>query len=88
MTPTEQKENIYKKFDLLSLKYHNLSLLMHELSKSIKYTCWNMSLKETKQYIKSLNLDIDKLMRLTKAFSDVTLEDVKGGINKNGEKSL
>jgi len=71
---TEQ-EKIIKKFNDLSKKYHNLSLLFYELSQSLKIQSKNKNLKEFKEYIKSLNLDINKIKVLS--VSDINLNNLK-----------
>jgi len=78
--PEQEKEKLFNKFKLMSDKYHKLSLLFYELSKSIKHYSYNKSLKETKDYIKSLDLDLDKIKNLSKV--DLSLMDLKGGLKE------
>lgn len=73
---TEQQK-IIKKFKVLSLNYHNLSLLFNELAGSLKIKARELNtLKEFKEYLKKdLNLDFDKI----KAISEINLnfENIK-----------
>ncbi len=79
-----EKEKIINKFILLSEKYHKLSLLFYELSQSIKVHSHNKSLKETREYIKTLDLDINKIKILSKGITDLSLSNIqmKGGIKE------
>lgn len=82
--PEEEKQKIINKFIYLSEKYHKLSLLFYELSQSIKIHSHNKSLKETKDYIKKLDLDINKIKALSKGMQDLSLRDIqmKGGLKE------
>ena len=74
-----QRQRIVKKFKLLSDKYHNLSLLFYELSRSL-----NQELKpiensraKIKTYFKEkLNLDFEKIEQITKGFENISLSDL------------
>ena len=75
-----QQERIIKKFKLLSLNYHNMSLLFNELGNSINIELRKKginpnSLKQIKEYLKTLNLDFDKIMSLSKI--DIKFKDLK-----------
>jgi hypothetical protein len=74
---TEIKEVIIKKFELISDKYHKLSLLFHELSQSLKIQSKNMHFREFKELLKDLNLDINKLVRITNSIRDIELNDLR-----------
>jgi len=78
-----EKSKITNKFKLLSDKYYNLSLLFYELSRSLEVYGRDKSLKEFKQHIKDMNLDIEKLKELTKGITILKLNDLK---KKNGNK--
>jgi hypothetical protein len=69
-----------KKFSMLSEKYHKLSLLFNELSKSIDLEGRKRNDKEFKQYMKELNLDINKIKSLSQGMKDIELEDLKNDI--------
>ena len=74
---TEQ-EKIINKFIYLSEKYHKLSLLFYELSQSLRIESKKKeSLKDFKKYIKSLNLDYNKIKQLSKGLIDLSLKDLK-----------
>ena len=74
---TYQQKTI-KKFKWLSEKYHKLSLLFYELSKSLEIESKRkQSIKEFKAYIKSLNLDINKIEKISKGILDIQLNDLK-----------
>ena len=77
LNPHFQKEIIINKFVDLSQKYHKLSLLFYELSQSLKASSHNKSYKEFKEYLKSLNLDIDKIKNLSKGMMDLGLEGIQ-----------
>jgi hypothetical protein len=65
---TEQ-EKIIRKFEDMSLKYHNLSMLFNELSHSLEIQNKKIgehNFKGFKEYIKTLNLDIDGLKEQAK----------------------
>lgn len=81
--PEEAKEKIIKKFELISNQYHKLSLLFYELSQSLRIESKNKSYKEFKQYIKSLNLDINKIIKLSNAVANISLNDIKKKETKN-----
>lgn len=73
-----EQEKIIKKFVWLSEKYHKLSLLFYELSQSLKIESKRKTLKEFKEHIKSLDLDINKIKSLSKGLQDLSLNDLKG----------
>jgi hypothetical protein len=75
--PHNTYNRVSKKFLVLSEKYHKLSLLFYELSKSIKLEGMKKSEKEFKQYMKELNLDLKKIMDLSQDMSNLELEDLK-----------
>jgi ribosomal protein S17E len=74
-----EREKIIKKFADLSDRYHNLSLLFNELSKSIAIRTQGMNYgtKEIRAYLKTLNLDFDKIKALTTTLSDIQLKDIQ-----------
>jgi len=76
-----EREKITKKFKLISDKYHNLSLLFNELSKSInieiKKQGIDNSRKKIKEYLKTLNLDFDKIIELSQAIKNIQYIDLK-----------
>lgn len=72
----EQKKRIINKIEMLSDKYHKLSLLFYELSQSLKIESRNKSFKEFKKYIKSLNIDIERIIKISK--EDIKI--LKGGL--------
>ena len=64
-----------------------MSLLFYELSQSLNIELKKIenSPEQIKQYLKgTLNLDYNKIMKITKA--DLTIKELKGGINKNENK--
>jgi len=65
------------KFKYLSEKYHKLSLLFYELSQSIKLEGKKKSEKEFKQYMKTLNLDLKKIMNLSQDIKNLEIEDLQ-----------
>ncbi len=77
-----ERQKIIKKFELLSNKHHKLSLLYYELSRSlnIELKKFGNSKKEIKEYLKqNLNLDFDKIMKLSQDLDDISFKDLKGG---------
>jgi len=76
-----ERNKIVKKFKLISDKYHNLSLLFNELSKSInieiKKQGIDNSRKKIKEYLKTLNLDFDKIIELSQAIKNIQYIDLK-----------
>jgi len=78
--PEIAKERIINKFVLFSEKYHKLSLLFYELSQSLKIESKHKSFKEFKEYIKSLDLDINKILLLSRGMGLINLDNLKGGI--------
>ncbi len=81
--PHDKKIKIANKFLIFSEKYHKMSLLFYELSQSLKIKSKELNLKEFKEYIKKdLNLDFEKIEKITKAISDIKLSDLKGGREK------
>jgi hypothetical protein len=71
------QEKIRKKFEWLSLKYHNLSLLFNELGKSLEIQMKNKSLKECKKILKDCNFDFEKIAKISKGVADISLKDLK-----------
>lgn len=76
---TEQ-EKIINKFLDISNKYHNLSLLFYELSKSIDLELKHKGInpnsrKQIKEHIKSLDLDFNKIKDFT--LSNIAIKDLK-----------
>ena len=77
-----ERQKIVKKFELLSNKYHKLSLLYYELSRSlnIELKKFGNSKKEIKEYLKqNLNLDFDKMIKLSSDLDNISFKDMKGG---------
>ena len=75
-----KNERIIKKFKLLSDKYHNLSLLFNELSQSLTIKNKEIGIhnnKKFKEYLKTLNLDYDKIYNLSNTLSNIKYEDLK-----------
>lgn len=77
-----QQDKLIKRFEDLSLKFHKLSLLFNELGKSINLELKKKrinpnSKKEIKDYLKTLDLDFDKIASLT--IPDISLKELKGG---------
>lgn len=75
--PEEMKQKVIRKFIFLSDKYHKLSLLFYELSNSLRLESKSKSWKEFKEYLKELNLDLNKIDKLSRGISELTLEDLK-----------
>ena len=81
-----KQERTIKKFKDLSLKYHKMSLLFNELAQSIKIEMREKGInpnseKEIKEYLKTLNLDYDKIKNLS--LIDVGFNTIKkGGIKE------
>ena len=76
-----KNERIIKKFEDLSLKYHKLSLLFNELSGSLKIKSKEIGIhnnKKFKEYLKTLNLDYDKIYKLSNTLENIKYEDLKG----------
>ena len=71
------KNKVIKMFVELSDKYHKMSLLFYELSQSLRIESENKNDKEFRTYIKSLNLDIDKIKALNLGINNVSLNDLK-----------
>lgn len=82
-----ERELIIKKFDDLSDKYHKLSLLFNELSRSITIKTRNMNYgkKEIREYLKTLNLDFEKIKALTTTMTDISLKDLKKSEDRQNE---
>lgn len=76
-----ERQKLLKKFENLSLKHHKLSLLMFELGQSInleiKKRGIEHSRKKIKEYLKTLNLDFDKVIKLSNTTADIKYEDLK-----------
>jgi hypothetical protein len=66
-----------KKFLVLSEKYHRLSQLFYELSQSIKLEGHRKSEKEFRQYMKTLNLDLKKIMSMSQDMKNLEMEDLQ-----------
>jgi len=83
MTDTEhnerEKSKIINKFRVLSDMYHNLSLVMYELSQSLTIEARHSTLKEFKAHLKSLNLDVEKIRHLSQSLKNISLTELKGG---------
>jgi hypothetical protein len=62
---------------MLSEKYHKLSLLFYELSKSIMLEGRKKTNKEFLDYMKTLNLDYKKIMALSQGMTDLQIEDLQ-----------
>ncbi|MEK6878556.1 MAG: hypothetical protein AABY22_03060 [Nanoarchaeota archaeon] len=73
---TEQQK-IIKRFEWLSDRYHKLSLLFYELSKSLTMESKKKSLKEFREYLKTLDLDINKIKELSQGISNLSLGNLK-----------
>lgn len=77
---TEQ-EKIIKRFEAMSDKYHKMSLLFYELSQSLRLEARKNNLehspKKFKEYLKTLNLDYDKIKKLTSIMSDISLKEIR-----------
>ncbi len=76
-----ERQKIVKKFELLSNKYHKLSLLYYELSRSLNIELKKFNTKkEIKEYLKEkLNLDFDKIIKLSSDLDNISFKDMKGG---------
>lgn len=74
-----QQEKTISKFRDLSDKYHKMSLLFNELAGSlnVKNREFGYNPKKFKEYLKSLNLDVEKIQNIS---SDIKLIDLKGGL--------
>jgi hypothetical protein len=74
-----QRIRIVKKFRYLSEKYHTLSLLFYELAQSLNIELKPIenSRKKIKEHLKKLNLDIDKIEKLSLGISEISLYDIK-----------
>lgn len=68
---------VSKKFKFLSEKYHKLSLLFYELSQSIRLEGKKRSEKDFKAYMKTLNLDLKKIINLSSDLKNLELEDLQ-----------
>ena len=81
MTRITEREKIIKKFEYLSSKYHKLSLLFWELSKSINFEIKKRHIERSrgkiKEYLKTLNLDFDKIEKISRFSEDINLSDLK-----------
>jgi len=75
--PEEIKANIIKKFEIISMRYHRLSQLFYSLSESLKIESKNKNYKEFKAYLKTLNIDIEKLKKLTRGMELISFSDIK-----------
>jgi hypothetical protein len=76
------REKVVLKFQLLSDKYHKLSLLFYEMSKSLNVELKPMenSPKRIKEYLKNkLNLDLEKIKNLSQDIKNISFDDLKGG---------
>ena len=74
-------DRVVLKFRLLSDKYHKLSLLFNELASSInleiKARGIENSQKKLNEYLKTYDIDFDKLKVLSKDMSNISLEVLK-----------
>ena len=81
-----EKQKIINRIRWLSDKHHKLSLLFYELSKSMSLEIdIHASRKQIKEYLKNLDLDIDKIKALSSSLTDLQLSDLKkqkGGLIK------
>ena len=75
--PHEPYKRVSNKFKVLSEKYHNLSLLFYELSKSIEIEGRQKTPKEFKKYMELLNLDINKIFSLSQDIKNLELNNIK-----------
>ena len=69
-----KQQQIINKFKKLSLKHHQLSLLFNELAGSLKIKAREFgrgNVKAFKDYLKSINIDVDKLNEMTKGDMDI-----------------
>jgi len=82
---TEQQK-IINKFKGISDKHHKLSLLFYELSQSLMLSSKNKTLKDFKQEIKKLNLDIEKIRNISVDISNISLNDIKKNDNEDKQK--
>lgn len=73
----DDRSKVIRRFEKLSEKYHKMSLLMYELSQSIKIATHRKSGKEFKKYMKELNLDVDKIKKLSLTINEISLEDFR-----------
>ena len=75
-----KQEQIIKKFEYLSDKYHKMSLLFYELSQSLKIETakYKYDNKGLKKYLKDkLNLDMDKILKISVTIKDISMDDLK-----------
>ena len=75
-----ESQKIIMRFEMMSQKYHKLSLLFYELSQSMKIKSKELGEHNTKlfkEYVKSLDLDIDKIRTLSLGLSNLTLKDIQ-----------
>lgn len=83
-TQQQHIKKIINKFVYLSEKYHKLSLLFYELSQSLEIESRKCeSIRAFNIYLKSLNLDKDKILKLTKGMSEVSLSDFQKDVQSN-----
>ena len=73
-----ERERIVKRFEMLSDKFHKMSLLFYELSRSLNIELKPIehSRKQIKEHLKKLDLDYDKIIQLT-TIKSISLEDLK-----------
>jgi len=79
------KERIVLKFRILSDKYHKLSLLFNELAGSLNIELKKEGInpnseKQIREYLKTKNLNYDKIKEITK--TNITFNDLKGGFKE------
>lgn len=75
-----QQEKVIGQFEILSDKYHKMSLLFNELSKSINIELKQKKInpnsrKQIKDYLETLDLDILKIENLSKV--NLSLRELK-----------
>ena len=72
-----ERKRIVKKFILLSEKYHKLSLLFNELAQSLDIAGRELSPSGFKDYLKELNLDLEKIKALSQGMKEIELKDLQ-----------
>jgi len=78
----DDRSKVIRKLERLSEKYHRLSLLVYELSQSIKHSTKSKSGKEFKKYMKDQLLDVEKIKKLSMTMNEIQLDDLRK--EKNG----
>ena len=77
-----ETDKIIKKFEDISLRYHYLSILVHELGQSIRIELKKKNInpnskKQIKEYLKTLNIDFEKLKNYTQILERISIREVK-----------